>query len=68
MKLSVCSLSITISRGSTCFQQMGIPTEANSAPLLAHIFLYSYEAEFTQQLIKDKKVQGVAPLLSHFAN
>jgi len=27
---------------------------SNCAPLLADIFLYSYEAEFIQKLIKDK--------------
>jgi hypothetical protein len=28
----------------------------NCAPLLADIFLYSYESEFLQRLVKDKKI------------
>ena len=28
----------------------------NCAPLLADLFLYSYEAEFLQKLVKDKKI------------
>ena len=28
----------------------------NSAPLLADLFLYSYESKFLQKLIKDKKI------------
>jgi hypothetical protein len=28
----------------------------NCAPLLADLFLYSYESEFLQKLIKDKKI------------
>ena len=38
------------------FQQViGIPMGTNCAPLLADIFLYSYEAEFIQTLIKSGK-------------
>ena len=39
------------------FQQIvGIPMRTNCAPLLADIFLYSYEAEFIQTLLSaDKK-------------
>ena len=34
------------------FQQtVGIPMDTNCAPLLADIFLYSYEAEFIQSLL-----------------
>jgi hypothetical protein len=29
---------------------------ANCAPLLADLFLYSYESEFLQRLVKDKKI------------
>ena len=29
---------------------------ANCAPLLADLFLYSYESEFLQKLVKDKKI------------
>ena len=28
----------------------------NCAPLLADLFLYSYESEFLQKLVKDKKI------------
>jgi hypothetical protein len=28
----------------------------NCAPLLADLFLYSYESEFLQQLVKDRKI------------
>ena len=38
--------------GGTIFQQIvGIPMGTNCAPLLADIFLYSYEAEFIQTLL-----------------
>ena len=38
------------------FQQiMGIPMGTNCAPLLANIFLYSYEAEFIQPLLSAGK-------------
>jgi hypothetical protein len=30
----------------------------NCAPLLADLFLYSYESEFLQNLVKDKKIHG----------
>jgi hypothetical protein len=39
------------------FQQVvGIPMGTNCAPLLADLFLYSYESEFLQKLVKDKKI------------
>jgi hypothetical protein len=31
----------------------------NCAPLLADLFLYSYESEFLQKLVKDKKIHKV---------
>ena len=31
----------------------------NGAPLLADLFLYSYELEFLQKLVKDKKIHEV---------
>ena len=38
------------------FQQMaGIPMGTNCAPLLADLFLYSYENEFLDKLIKEGK-------------
>jgi hypothetical protein len=43
--------------GGTLFQQVvGIPMGTNFAPLLADLFLYSYESEFLQRLVKDKKI------------
>ena len=42
--------------GGKVFQQMvGIPMGTNCAPLLADIFLYSYEAEFIQSLLSNGK-------------
>ena len=39
--------------GGCVFQQIvGIPMAANCAPLLTDWFLYSYEADFTQGLLK----------------
>jgi hypothetical protein len=32
----------------------------NCAPLLAVLFLYSYESEFLQKLVKDKKIEAVS--------
>ena len=43
--------------GGILFQQVvGIPMGTNCAPLLADLFLYSYESEFLQKLVKDKKI------------
>jgi hypothetical protein len=33
-----------------------IPMGTNCAPLLADLFLYSYESEFLQKLVKEKKI------------
>ena len=42
--------------GGQLFQQMvGIPIETNCAPLLADLFLYSYENEFSDKLIMKGK-------------
>ena len=42
--------------GRKVFQQVvGIPMGTNCAPLLADIFLYSYEAEFIQSLLSTGK-------------
>ena len=47
---------IFVESGGVIFQQViGIPMETNCAPLLADLFLYSYEAEFIQTLIKSGK-------------
>ena len=49
--------NIFVSFGGTLFQQVvGIPMGTNCAPLLADLFLYSYESEFLQKLVKDKKI------------
>ena len=42
---------------SNMFQQVvGIPMGTNCAPLLADLFLYSYESEILQNLVKDRKI------------
>jgi hypothetical protein len=49
--------SIFVSFGGALFQQVvGIPIVTNCASLLADLFLYSYESEFLQNLVKDKKI------------
>ena len=49
--------NIFVSFGGTLFQQVvAIPMGTNCAPLLADLFLYSYESEFLQKLVKDKKI------------
>ena len=41
--------------GNIIFQQtVGIPMGTNCAPLLADLFLYSYEAEFIKKLLHEK--------------
>ena len=41
--------------GRVLQQTLGIPTGTNCAPLLADFFLYSYEADFIQGLLKNNK-------------
>ena len=41
--------------GQLCRQMVGIPMGTNCAPLLADLFLYSYENEFLDKLIKEGK-------------
>jgi hypothetical protein len=49
--------NIFVSIGGTLFQQVvGIHMGTNCAPLLADLFIYSYESEFLQNLVKDKKI------------
>jgi hypothetical protein len=51
--------NIFVSFVGTLFQQVvGIPMGTNCAPLLADLFLYSYELDFLQKLVKDKKIHG----------
>ena len=48
--------NIFVECGGVIFQQViGIPMGTNCAPLLADLFLYSYEAGFIQTLIKSGK-------------
>ena len=48
--------NIFVECGGVIFQQViGIPMGTNCAPSLADLFLYSYEAEFIQTLIKSGK-------------
>ena len=48
--------NIFVECGGIIFQQViGIPMGTNCAPLLADLFLYSYEAEFIQTLINSGK-------------
>jgi hypothetical protein len=52
--------NIFVSFGGILFQQVvGIPMGTNCAPLLADLFLYSYESEFLQKLVKDPLVTPV---------
>jgi hypothetical protein len=45
--------NIFVMLGGRVFQQtVGIPMDRNCAPLLADLFLYSYEADFIQGLLK----------------
>jgi hypothetical protein len=49
--------NIFVSFGGTLFQQVvGIPMGTNCALLQTDLFLYSYESEFLQKLVKDKKM------------
>jgi hypothetical protein len=41
---------------TVCKCNTGIPMGTNCAPLLADLFLYSYESECLQKLVKDKKI------------
>ena len=55
--------NIFVSFGGALFQQIvGIPMGTNCAPLLANSFLYSYESEFLQNLVKDKKIHEARAL------
>ena len=52
--------NIFVSFGGTLFQQVvSIPMGANCASILADLILYSYESEFLQKLVKDKKIHEV---------
>ena len=52
--------------GGILFQQVvGMPMGTNCAPLLADLFLYSYESEFLQKLVKERRFMRLKPLISH---
>ena len=54
--------------GGRVFQQtVGIPMGTNCAPLLADMFLYSYEADFIQGLLKKNEKKLADPLISRSA-
>jgi len=38
--------------GRVCQQTVGIPMSNNGAPLLVDLFLYSYEADFIQGILR----------------
>ena len=49
--------NIFVSFGGILFQQVvGIPMGTNCAPHIVDLFLYSYESECLQKLVKDKKI------------
>lgn len=45
--------------GRLCQQIVGIPVKTNCAPLLVELFLFSYESEFLQTLVINKKIKEV---------
>ena len=54
--------------GKVFQQTVGIPMGTNCAPLLADIFLYSYEADFIQSLLSTgKKHLSETPSISKTA-
>jgi hypothetical protein len=60
--------SIVVIFGGRVFQQtIGIPMGTNCVPLLTDLFLYSYEADFTQGLLKKTEKKLPDPLISHSA-
>ena len=63
-KKQVCDMldflidNIFVTFGGAIFQQqVGIPMGTNCAPLLADLFLYSYETEFLQNLVRNKNIK-----------
>jgi hypothetical protein len=60
--------SIVVIFGGRVFQQtIGIPMGTNCVPLLTDLFLYSYEADFTQGLLRKTEKKLPDPLISHSA-
>ena len=59
--------NIFVMFGDQVFQQtVGIPMGTNCAPLLADLFLYSYEADFIQKLLNQKKKKLAVPFYLTF--
>jgi hypothetical protein len=57
--------NIFVSFGGTLFQQVvGIPMGTNCAPLLADLFIYSYESEFLQKLVKELSMRNSSILIT----
>jgi hypothetical protein len=53
--------------GGRVFQQtVGTPMGTNCAPLLADLFLYSYEADFIQGLLKKNEKKLYQTVDQHF--
>jgi hypothetical protein len=48
-------------------QTVGIPMGTNCSPLLAELDLYSYEADFIQELLKKNEKKLADPLISRSA-
>ena len=63
--LSFLINNIYVIFGDTIMRQViGIPMGTDCAPLLADLFLHSYEAKFLSDLIKDKKTRHVARIFN----
>ena len=59
--------NIFVQFGGKIFQQtIGIPMGTNCAPLLADLFLYSYETEFLQHLVRNNKIKVARSFNSSF--
>ena len=57
--------NIFVMFGGRVFQQtVGIPMDTNCAPLLADLFLYSYESDFLQGLLSENDESYADPLIS----
>ena len=60
--------NIFVMLGGCVFQQtIGIPMGTNCVPLLADLFLYSYEADFIQGFLKKSEKSQPDPLISRSA-
>ena len=66
VKVILTTYNIFVVFGGKVFQQIvGIPMGTNCAPLLADIFLYSYEAEFIQSLLSTGKKKNSISVQLH---